>query len=67
MNIDTRQSWTWYLLCQHSERYQKVQQEVDRVLQGRTPTYEDLARLPYCLQVFKEAMRLYPPVYTFSK
>jgi len=36
-------------------------------LQGRTPTYADLARLPYCLQVFKEAMRLYPPAYITSR
>src|SRR5207248_2736347 len=63
----TALSWTWYLLCQHPEMYQKVQQEVDRVLQGRTPTYDDLARLPYCLQVFKEAMRLYPPAYLLSR
>ncbi len=63
----TALTWTWYLLCQHPESYQKVQQEVDRVLQGRTPTYADLAQLPYCLQVFKEAMRLYPPVYATSR
>ncbi len=54
-------SWAWYVLCQHREVYQQVQQEVDRVLQGRTPTYDDLVHLPYCLQVFKETMRLYPP------
>ena len=63
----TSLSWTWYLLCQHPEIYQKVQEEVDSVLQGRTPTYDDLARLPYCLQVFKEAMRLYPPAYLLSR
>ncbi|MGZ3645770.1 MAG: cytochrome P450 [Ktedonobacteraceae bacterium] len=63
----TSLSWTWYLLCQHHEIYQKVQEEVDSILQGRTPTYEDLARLPYCLQVFKEAMRLYPPAYLLSR
>ena len=63
----TSLTWTWYLLCQHSEIYQKVQEEVDGVLQGRAPTYEDLARLPYCLQVFKEAMRLYPPAYLLSR
>jgi cytochrome P450 len=63
----TALSWTWYLLCQHAESYQRVQQEVDSVLQGRTPTYDDLARLPYCLQVFKEAMRLYPPAYATSR
>jgi cytochrome P450 len=59
----TALSWTWYLLCQHPESYQRVQHEVDNALQGRTPTYADLARLPYCLQVFKEVLRLYPPVY----
>jgi len=63
----TALTWTWDLLCQHPESYQKVQQEVDHVLQGRTPTYDDLAHLPYCLQVFKEAMRLYPPAYVFSR
>ena len=54
-------AWTWYLLCTHPESYQKLQQEVDQELQGRLPTYADLPRLPYCLQVFKETMRLYPP------
>jgi len=63
----TTLTWAWYLLCQHPESYQKVLEEVDSVLQGRTPTYADLARLPYCLQVFKEAMRLYPPAYAFSR
>ncbi len=63
----TALTWAWYLLCQHPESYQKVQQEVDSVLQGRTPTHADLARLPYCLQVFKEAMRLYPPAYALSR
>jgi cytochrome P450 len=60
-------TWAWYLLCQHPDIYQKVLQEVDSVLQGRRPTYADLARLPYCLQVFKEAMRLYPPAYAISR
>ncbi len=63
----TALAWTWYLLCQHPESYQQVQQEIDRVLQGRTPTYTDLTHLPYCLQVFKEAMRLYPPAYALSR
>ncbi len=54
-------AWTWYLLCEHPQSYQKLQQEVDQELQGRLPTFDDLPRLPYCLQVFKETMRLYPP------
>ena len=60
-------TWTWYLLCQHPESYQKVEQEVTSVLQGRTPTYADLARLPGCLQTFKEAMRLYPPAFALAR
>ncbi len=54
-------TWTCYFLCEHPAIYAKVQQEVDKVLQGRTPTYNDLIHLPSCLQVFKETMRLYPP------
>jgi cytochrome P450 len=54
-------AWAWYFLCQNPDIYQQVQQEVDTVLQGRTPAYSDLERLPVCLQVFKETMRLYPP------
>jgi cytochrome P450 len=57
----TALTWAWYLLCQHPAVYQKLQQEVDSTLQGRAPTHADLARLPYCSQVFKEVIRLYPP------
>lgn len=60
-------TWCWYLLCRHPESYRRVQQEVDSVLGGRTPTVADLARLPYCLQVFKETLRLYPPAYATSR
>lgn len=63
----TALTWAWYLLCQHPEIYQRVQQEVDTVLQGRTPTFADLTHLPYCLQVFKETIRLYPPAYATSR
>jgi cytochrome P450 len=54
-------TWTWYLLAQHPEKLQKLQAEVDSVLQGRYPTAGDLPQLPYTLMVFNEALRLYPP------
>jgi cytochrome P450 len=63
----TALTWVWYVLMTHPTVYQKVQQEVDSVLQGRTPTYADLAHLPYCLQVFKETLRLYPPAYIIPR
>lgn len=58
-------AWTWYLLCKHPEIYQRVEREVDGLL--HSPTYADLERLPYCLQVFKEALRLYPPVHAIVR
>jgi cytochrome P450 len=65
--MGTALTWSWYLLCQHPEIYTKLQQEVDRVLQGRTPKYADLVRLPYCLQVLKESMRIFPPAFAFFR
>lgn len=53
-------TWTWYLLSQHPDILRRLQDEVDGVLGGRTPTMADLPRMPYTLQVFEESMRLYP-------
>ncbi len=63
----TALTWSWYLLASHPEAYHTMQQEIDTVLQGRSPTHADLARLPFTLQVFKETMRLYPPAYLLSR
>lgn len=54
-------AWTWYLLATHPEVKTRFHEEVDRVLQGRTPTADDLAQLPYTRAVFDESLRLYPP------
>lgn len=55
-------SWTWMLLSQYPQVREKLQAELQQVLQGKLPTVEDLRRLPYTQQVIKESMRLYPPV-----
>ncbi len=55
-------AWTWYLLATHPEKKAHFHAEVDRVLQGRTPTAEDLQHLPYTRAIFDESLRLYPPV-----
>ncbi len=54
-------AWTWYLLATHPDAKARFHEEVDRVLQGRTPNAGDLAHLPYTRAVFDEALRLYPP------
>jgi len=58
----TALAWTWSLLTKHPDVYAKLRDEVTTALGGRTPTYADLAQLPYTARVLKEAMRLYPPV-----
>ncbi len=55
-------TWTWYLLAQHKEVLQQLQAELDTVLNGRIPTFNDLPNLPFTEQVFKEGLRLYPAV-----
>lgn len=55
--------WTWYCLSQNPDAEAKLHAELDSVLNGRTPTLEDLPRLKYTEQVVKEAMRLYPPAW----
>ena len=58
-------AWSLTLLAQHPEIYARVRAEVDAL--GRVPTSADLPKLALCLRVFKEAMRLYPPVYMFGR
>ncbi len=60
-------SWTFYLLAQHPSIRARLEHEVDAALGGRSPSLADLPKLPYALQVLKEAMRLYPPAYVFSR
>ncbi|MEQ8753339.1 MAG: cytochrome P450 [Coleofasciculus sp. G1-WW12-02] len=60
-------SWTWMLLAQHPQVRQKLQAELQEVLQGRLPAIEDIRNLPYTNQVVKESMRLYPPVSIFGR
>jgi len=60
-------SWTWYLLSQNPEAESRFHSEVDRELQGRLPTYEDVCRLRYVEMVLAESMRLYPPAWAMGR
>lgn len=60
-------TWTWYLLSQNAEAERKMFEEIDRVLEGRLPGYEDLARLRYTEMVLAEALRLYPPAWAMGR
>lgn len=60
-------TWAVYLLATHGEIYQGVQAEVDTALNGQMPGAASLALLPLTLRVYKEALRLYPPVYIVAR
>ena len=47
-------------LVQQPELYERVRQEIDKELQGRPPTYEDMASLPLLRNCLAETLRMYP-------
>ncbi|XP_024023002.1 carotene epsilon-monooxygenase, chloroplastic [Morus notabilis] len=53
-------TWTAYLLSKESSALLKAQEEVDRVLQGRSPSYEDVKDLKFLTRCITESLRLYP-------
>jgi cytochrome P450 len=65
-------TWTYYLLSQNPQIERRVFEEIDSVLGGNSegykqPSIADLPKLNYVEKVFREAMRLYPPVWTMGR
>jgi cytochrome P450 len=60
-------TWTWYLLSQHPDVEKKLHKELDEILQGRVPTFEDVPRLVYTEMVVAESIRLYPPAWAIGR
>jgi cytochrome P450 len=60
-------TWTWYLLSQNPEAAAILHEEIDRVLGGRVPTFEDVSELKYTEMVVTESMRLYPPAWALGR
>lgn len=65
-------TWTYYLLSQNPQIERRVFDEIDSVLEGngeeyKQPSVADLPKLNYVEKVFREAVRLYPPVWTMGR
>jgi cytochrome P450 len=65
-------TWTYYLLSQNPRIERKIFEEIDQVLGGnredyKQPAISDLPKLKYVEKVFRESMRLYPPVWTMGR
>lgn len=60
-------AWTWYTLARHPEVEAALHEELDTVLGGRPPTFEDLPRLAYTERVLNESLRMYPPTWRVAR
>jgi len=60
-------AWVWFLLSNHPEAEARLHVELDTVLNGRVPTFDDLPRLAYTESVVTEALRLYPTVWLLGR
>ncbi|MFE5853478.1 cytochrome P450 [Streptomyces sp. NPDC056500] len=59
--------WTLHVLTTRPDLYQSVQNEIDTVLDGSPPAYQDLPRLSQLHQVVTEVLRFHPPVWLLSR
>lgn len=60
-------TWTWYLLSSNPEAEARLHEEIDRVLEGRLPDFDDVTKLKYTEMVLAESMRLYPPAWALGR
>lgn len=63
----TTLNWTWYLLSRHPEVAAGLWAEVDELGRDEAPRFADLPRLDYARRILEETLRLYPPVWMFSR
>jgi cytochrome P450 len=63
----TALTWAWYLLATHPGAEAKLHAELDTVLAGRAPTFDDLPNLTYASHFFSETLRLYPPAWAIGR
>lgn len=60
-------AFVWLALAQHPDVADRLHRELDTQLGDRTPTVEDLRRLPYTAAVVDEALRLYPATAFYAR
>jgi cytochrome P450 len=60
-------SWLFYLLAENPQVQQRLYEEIDTTLGGRTITLEDLRKMPYLKMVIDETLRLYPVGWLFPR
>lgn len=60
-------TWVFYLVSQHPEIEAALYEEIDTVLGGRAPDWDDLPNLSLADRIISEALRLHPPAWLFTR
>jgi len=60
-------TWLTYLLAHHPAEAVAIQAQMNSVLAGRTPAFEDLPQLGKALNAVQETMRCYPPAWMVDR
>lgn len=60
-------TWTIYCLGESQVNHEILLKEVRDVLKGRPPTFEDYSKLEFTQKTIKEALRLYPPLWSLER
>lgn len=60
-------TWTLYLLSLYPKEQEKAYEEITQVLQGGAIEISHLRQFKYLTNIFKESLRLYPPVGFFAR
>ncbi|WP_158239661.1 cytochrome P450 [Streptomyces carminius] len=60
-------AWTFQVLAARPDVESRLHEELDRVLGGRPPGFEDLRHTPYARRVVDEVLRMYSPAWQFMR
>lgn len=60
-------TWVWYFIAKYQKVDKTIQDELVRSGIKGAPGFNDLDKIPYIKQVTEEALRLYPPVWLYSR
>lgn len=60
-------AWSLYALATHPEVRVRLEEELRQTLGDRPPSAADLPNLPYLCMVIDECLRVYPPIWGFTR
>ena len=60
-------TWVWYFIAKYQNVDNAIQKELNTSGITGAPGFNDLDKFPYIKQVTEEALRIYPPVWLYSR